>query len=138
MLAGKPATNRQPDRHEVVTHVSGTICYLCLRSGQCPTRVVGRTRTMFHNTLVVGSSPTSSTTQSPATGENDGTLPRGGRSPCRRRRSPCPPECISRPPFPSFQVAHLARASLSAVNEKTRLQSHTALAARALASRDQR
>src|SRR5882757_6568237 len=65
---------------------------------------------------------------------NDGTLPRGGRSPCRRRRSPCPPECISRPPFPSFQVAHLARASLSAVNEKTRLQSHTALAARALAS----
>ena len=48
----KSATNRQPDRHEVVTHVSGTICYLCLRSGQCPTRVVGRTRTMFHNTLV--------------------------------------------------------------------------------------
>src|SRR5712671_4642351 len=36
---------------------------------RCPTRVVGRTRTMFHNTLVVGSSPTSSTTQSPATGE---------------------------------------------------------------------
>src|SRR5712672_4035479 len=53
MLAGKPATNRQPDRHEVVTHVSGTICYLCLRSGQCPTRVVGRTRTMLHNTLVL-------------------------------------------------------------------------------------
>ena len=35
----------------------------------CPTRGAGRTRTMFHNTLVVGSSPTSSTTQSPATGE---------------------------------------------------------------------
>src|SRR3954453_12486287 len=35
----------------------------------CPTRGVGRTRTMFHNTLVVGSSPTSSTTQSPTTGE---------------------------------------------------------------------
>jgi len=35
----------------------------------CPTRGVGRTPTMFHNTLVVGSSPTSSTTQSPATGE---------------------------------------------------------------------
>src|SRR5712671_8173141 len=69
MLAGKPATNRQPDRHEVVTHVSGTICYLCLRSGQGPTRVLGRTRTMFHNTLVVSSSPTSSTTQSPETGE---------------------------------------------------------------------
>src|SRR5712672_161524 len=51
MLAGKPATNRQPNRHEVVTHVSGTICYLCLRSGQGVTRVVGRTRTMFHNTL---------------------------------------------------------------------------------------
>src|SRR5436190_22121295 len=30
----KPASNRQPDRLEVVTHVSGTICYLCLRSGQ--------------------------------------------------------------------------------------------------------
>src|SRR5712671_5628785 len=36
---------------------------------RCPTRVVGRTRPMFHNTLVVGSSPTSSTTQSPATGQ---------------------------------------------------------------------
>src|SRR6266436_2272326 len=36
---------------------------------RCPTRVVGRTRPMFHNTLVVGSSPTSSTTQSRATGE---------------------------------------------------------------------
>src|SRR3979411_1130850 len=47
-----------PDRS--VTHVSGTICYPCLRSGECPTRGVGRTRTMFHNTLVVGSSPTSS------------------------------------------------------------------------------
>src|SRR4051794_41520415 len=35
----------------------------------CPTRGVGRTPTMFHNTLVVGSSPTSSTTQSPETGE---------------------------------------------------------------------
>jgi hypothetical protein len=35
----------------------------------CPTRGVGRTPTMFHNTLVVGSSPTSSTTQSPSTGE---------------------------------------------------------------------
>ena len=31
---------------------------------RCPTRGVGRTPTMFHNTLVVGSSPTSSTTQS--------------------------------------------------------------------------
>src|SRR6266478_2938117 len=31
---------------------------------RCPTRVVGRTRTMFHNTLLVGSSPTSSTTHS--------------------------------------------------------------------------
>src|SRR6266478_7973557 len=38
------------------THVSGTNCYPCLRSGQGPTRVVGRTRTMFHNTLVVDSS----------------------------------------------------------------------------------
>ena len=23
-----------PERHEVVTHVSGTICYLCVRAGQ--------------------------------------------------------------------------------------------------------
>src|SRR6267154_6016436 len=36
---------------------------------RCPTRVVGRTPTMFHNTLVVSSSPTSSTTQSRETGE---------------------------------------------------------------------
>src|SRR6267154_3002665 len=35
----------------------------------CPTRWVGRTPTMFHNTLVVGSSPTSSTTQSRTTGK---------------------------------------------------------------------
>src|SRR5882757_5054 len=35
----------------------------------CPTKGVGRTPTMFHNTLVVGSSPTSSTTQSRETGE---------------------------------------------------------------------
>jgi hypothetical protein len=28
------ATPRQPVRHEVVTHVSGTICYLCVRAGQ--------------------------------------------------------------------------------------------------------
>src|SRR5712671_6349589 len=41
-----------------VTYVSGP--------DKCPTRGVGRTRTMFHNTLVVGSSPTSSTTQSRA------------------------------------------------------------------------
>jgi hypothetical protein len=54
---------------------------------------------------------------------------RPGRS-CGVWRSP-------RPPL-HFQVAHLARARLSAVNEKTRLQSHTALAVRAHASRDQR
>src|SRR4051794_36584994 len=35
----------------------------------CPTRGVGRTPTMFHNTLVVGSSPTSSTMQSHSTGK---------------------------------------------------------------------
>ena len=35
------------------------------REHGCPTRGVGRTPTMFHNTLVVGSSPTDSTTQSP-------------------------------------------------------------------------
>jgi hypothetical protein len=34
-----------------------------------PTRGVGRTGTTFHNSLVVGSSPTSSTTQLRATGE---------------------------------------------------------------------
>ena len=28
------ATPRQPVRHEVVTHVLGTICYPCLRAGQ--------------------------------------------------------------------------------------------------------
>src|SRR5580700_8209347 len=27
------ATPRQPERPEVVTHVSGTICYLCVRAG---------------------------------------------------------------------------------------------------------
>ena len=26
--------HRQPDRHEVVTHVLGPFCYLCLRAGQ--------------------------------------------------------------------------------------------------------
>src|SRR5712671_4933276 len=72
MLAG--TRNLQPIDNPIgtrlSTHVSGTICYPCLRSGHtprsdgCPTRGVGRTRTMFHNTLVVGSSPTSSTTQS--------------------------------------------------------------------------
>src|SRR3979490_2559975 len=66
MLAG--TRNLQPIDNPIgtrlSTHVSGTICYPCLRSGQCPTGGVGRTRTMFHNTLVVGSSPTSSTTQS--------------------------------------------------------------------------
>src|SRR6267154_3924666 len=36
---------------------------------RCPTRGVGRTPTMFHNTLVVSSSPTGSTTQSRETGE---------------------------------------------------------------------
>src|SRR5258708_34860817 len=39
------------------------------REHGCPTRWAGRTPPMFHNTLVVGSSPTSSTTQSPLTGE---------------------------------------------------------------------
>ena len=29
----KPENPRQPVRHEVVTHVSGTICYLCVRAG---------------------------------------------------------------------------------------------------------
>src|SRR3981081_261937 len=28
------ATPRQPVRHEVVTHVLGTWCYLCVRAGQ--------------------------------------------------------------------------------------------------------
>jgi len=28
-----PANHRQPVRHEVVTHVLGTFCYLCLRAG---------------------------------------------------------------------------------------------------------
>src|SRR5204862_8142866 len=32
--AENPATARQPVRHEVVTHVLGTTCYLCLRAGQ--------------------------------------------------------------------------------------------------------
>src|SRR6266446_4122440 len=58
MLAG--TRNLQPIDNPIgtrlSTHVSGTICYPCLRSGQGPTRVVGRTRTMFHNTLVVDSS----------------------------------------------------------------------------------
>jgi len=39
-----------------------------------PTRGVGRTRTTFHNTLVVGSSPTISTTQSPANRRNPLTM----------------------------------------------------------------
>src|SRR3982074_3879652 len=32
--AENPATPRQPVRHEVVTHVLGTWCYLCVRAGQ--------------------------------------------------------------------------------------------------------
>ena len=31
--ANSLATLRQPDRHVVVTHVSGTFCYLCVRAG---------------------------------------------------------------------------------------------------------
>ena len=33
--AENPATPRQPVRHEVVTHVLGTYCYLCVRAGHC-------------------------------------------------------------------------------------------------------
>jgi hypothetical protein len=32
--AENPATSRQPVRHEVVTHVLGTTCHLCVRAGQ--------------------------------------------------------------------------------------------------------
>jgi len=35
------ATNRQPVRHEVVTHVLGTFCYPCLRAGQGGSLVAG-------------------------------------------------------------------------------------------------
>src|SRR4029453_3194313 len=31
--AENPATSRQPVRHEVVTHVLGTTCHLCVRAG---------------------------------------------------------------------------------------------------------
>ena len=37
----KPENPRQPVRHEVVTHVSGTICYLCVRAGQGGSVVAG-------------------------------------------------------------------------------------------------
>src|SRR6202008_566768 len=47
------ATNRQPARHEVVTHVLGTTCYLCLRSGQAKRGGPGRTRTC-NQTVVSG------------------------------------------------------------------------------------
>jgi len=39
------ATNRQPVRHEVVTHVLGTFCYPCVRAGQAKRGGPGRTRT---------------------------------------------------------------------------------------------
>src|ERR1700716_3893560 len=32
--AENPATSRQPVRHDVVTHVLGTTCHLCVRAGQ--------------------------------------------------------------------------------------------------------
>jgi hypothetical protein len=39
------ANNRQPVRHEVVTYVLGTICYLCARVGQNSSGAPTRTRT---------------------------------------------------------------------------------------------
>ena len=39
------ATPRQPVRHEVVTHVLGTICYLCLRAGHTVSGGEGGIRT---------------------------------------------------------------------------------------------
>src|SRR5579864_5445412 len=42
-------TSRQPDRHEVVTHVSGTFCYPCVRAGQ--PRFGGRGGIRAHGTL---------------------------------------------------------------------------------------
>jgi hypothetical protein len=43
--AKDPCNPRRPDRHEVVTHVSGTTCYLCLRSGQFDGGAAAGTRT---------------------------------------------------------------------------------------------
>ena len=40
------ATNRQPVRHEVVTHVLGTFCYTCLRARQIDSGERGETRTL--------------------------------------------------------------------------------------------
>ena len=40
------ATNRQPGRHEVVTHVLGTFCYPCLRAGQIDSGERGGSRTV--------------------------------------------------------------------------------------------
>ena len=37
---------RQPDRDEVVTHVSGTICYLCVRAGHLSNGGAGGIRTL--------------------------------------------------------------------------------------------
>src|SRR5581483_9194249 len=40
------ATPRQPERHEVVTHVLGTFCYLCVRAGHGMNGERGGTRTL--------------------------------------------------------------------------------------------
>src|SRR4030088_537271 len=43
--AENPATSRQPVRHEVVTHVLGTTCHLCVRAGQWVIGALGGIRT---------------------------------------------------------------------------------------------
>ena len=55
--AENPATPRQPVRHEVVTHVLGTTCYLCLRAG-CGSATRSAWRTIDGGWAVTGSQPT--------------------------------------------------------------------------------
>src|SRR5712671_2008742 len=59
---------------------------------RCPTRVVGRTPTMFHNTLVVSSSPTSYSRLEPETGFS--RFPRSRLAPRTSDRGSCARDAV--------------------------------------------